>query len=99
MMASSNEHLDVVRLLLERGANVRLRNRNGESALNLAADTENDDVINMLKRAGAKADVKKVEKPIIVDDEEDEDEEISGGTDLEGIESDDVEPDDLEIDD
>ena len=49
-----NNHIDTVRLLLVRGANVNAKNNNGDTALDIANENGDEEVIQMLKAAGAK---------------------------------------------
>jgi ankyrin repeat protein len=45
MIASANGHTEVVKVLLERGANTELRNQSGKSAADVAANDEIRDLI------------------------------------------------------
>jgi hypothetical protein len=53
MGASRLGRADVVSLLLAHGADVNLRNANGETALKLAADSRHTAVVELLTKAGA----------------------------------------------
>jgi ankyrin repeat protein len=53
MMASREGHLSMVLLLLEHGADINVRNLDGQSALALARDRERKDIVSVLSRAGA----------------------------------------------
>jgi ankyrin repeat protein len=52
--ASRFGHDDVVRVLIERGANLNAKNKEGQTALMLAVKNGHDDVVRRLKEAGAK---------------------------------------------
>jgi ankyrin repeat protein len=52
--ASRFGHDDVVRVLVERGADLKVKNKEGQTALMLAARNGHDDVVRILKEAGAK---------------------------------------------
>ncbi|MDZ7694726.1 MAG: ankyrin repeat domain-containing protein, partial [Balneolaceae bacterium] len=56
MQAAREGHSLVVKYLLEEGANVKLRDRNGETALSIALDNDQKEIANQLKRAGALSD-------------------------------------------
>jgi ankyrin repeat protein len=47
-------HDDVVRALIERGADLKPKNKEGQTALMLAVKNGHDDVVKILKEAGAK---------------------------------------------
>ena len=49
MHASSSNKIDVVRLLIEKGANKNEKNNKGKSALNYASDKNNNEIIDLLK--------------------------------------------------
>jgi len=53
-MASYNEALEVVRLLLEYGADVEAKNSRGETALQEATEKGHDEVVKLLREHGAK---------------------------------------------
>ena len=59
MKASINDHLEIVKLLLNFGANPRIRTANGESSLTLACMQENKDIVERL--IIAKGDVNEVD--------------------------------------
>jgi ankyrin repeat protein len=48
MMAASMGRVEVVSLLLKRGANRQLRDKAGHTALERARDTENEEVVKLL---------------------------------------------------
>jgi serine/threonine-protein phosphatase 6 regulatory ankyrin repeat subunit B len=48
-----NNH-DVVKLLLQKGAAVNVRNNLGKTALIIASERNNDEVVEVLKAAGAR---------------------------------------------
>jgi len=54
LQAVFNKHADVVRLLIERGADVNVRDREGDSALSYAVQSHQMEVVRMLKAAGAR---------------------------------------------
>ena len=47
-------HDDVTRVLIERGADLKAKNKEGQTALMLAVKNGHDDVVRILKEAGAK---------------------------------------------
>jgi ankyrin repeat protein len=60
MKASINNHLEIVKMLLNFGANPRIRTKNGESALTLACMQENLQIVEKL--IVAKADVNEIDE-------------------------------------
>ena len=54
MFASSNEKPDLVKYLISKEADVNLKAKDGATALSLAQKEKNDDIIKLLKAAGAK---------------------------------------------
>eukprot|EP00281_Chroomonas_sp_CCMP1168_P021765 CAMPEP_0206221394 /NCGR_PEP_ID=MMETSP0047_2-20121206/5390_1 /ASSEMBLY_ACC=CAM_ASM_000192 /TAXON_ID=195065 /ORGANISM="Chroomonas mesostigmatica_cf, Strain CCMP1168" /LENGTH=351 /DNA_ID=CAMNT_0053644123 /DNA_START=107 /DNA_END=1163 /DNA_ORIENTATION=- len=58
MMAAKSGQTDVVRFLLEKGANVNLRNNEENTALMLAADGGHTDIVRSLLENGAQVDMK-----------------------------------------
>jgi ankyrin repeat protein len=52
--ASINGALEVVRLLLEHGADVEAKDNDGETALQVAAYKGHDEVVELLREHGAK---------------------------------------------
>ena len=54
MWASVNGHLDVVRYLICNGADVNIKNNNGETALDLAEKNGCEEVAEFLRIAGAR---------------------------------------------
>ena len=88
MHAAREGHAAIVIYLLESGADVKLKDKNGDTALNIANDNDNLDVVTILKRAGAKAELKKVVQPPVDDDDDDDDDigEIDvGGDDVDDL--------------
>lgn len=59
MKASINNHVEIVKLLLNFGANPRIRTKNGESSLTLACMQENKQIVEKL--IIAKADVNEID--------------------------------------
>ena len=53
MYASENNHIDIVRLLKEAGADVSHQNKSGWTALKLASENNHIEVVRLLKEAGA----------------------------------------------
>ena len=47
--ASRNGHLEIVKLLLESGANVNKKDKNGQTALDLVSSRNKLEVVNLLK--------------------------------------------------
>ena len=96
MLAAREGHSSVVKFLLDSGSNVRLKDKNGDSALNIALDNDNPDIVMQLRRAGAKAQIKK-SSPVqgVEEDEEEEDD----STDMDDLISDEDIPDDVDLDD
>lgn len=52
MAAAKGGNLEIVRFLLERGADVNARNEYGKTALRLAALDHRDDVVDYLQQCG-----------------------------------------------
>ncbi|CAI8340086.1 MAG: Uncharacterised protein [Rhodothermaeota bacterium MED-G12] len=98
MLASKMGFEDIVTHLLSQGANVYLRDRNGDTALTIANENEQVEVALLLRRAGAKNE-NKVKKrtvsppPIDVDDDD-----VDDSTDVEDLISDDTAPDEVDLD-
>ena len=100
MVAAKVGDLDVVNYLIEKGANVYLRDRNGDTAIMIANENDQTDVALVLRRAGAKNETKpkKVKTaPAPVDDDEDDD--VDDSADVDELISDDPAPDDISPDD
>ena len=95
MLAAREGHSSIVKLLLESGANVRLRDRNGDTALNIAIDNDNPDIVMQLRRAGAKAQTRKKVSPVETDDDDDDD--SSSSVDELITDDSDLPPDDVEM--
>ena len=53
--ASRNGHKDVVRFLLQAGANVNQANKNGSTPLNIASENGHTEMVGLLLQAGADA--------------------------------------------
>ncbi len=54
MIASSKGYSDIVELLLNAGAKVNAKDKDGNTALVWALAKGHDDVVNLLQQAGAK---------------------------------------------
>ena len=54
MTASQSGHIDAVRLLLEKGADVNAVDERGETALNRAKSYKHTEIVKLLRAAGAK---------------------------------------------
>ena len=90
---------DVVKYLIEEGANVKLRDKNGDTAMIIAMDNDQDDIALILKRAGAKPETKpKKEVAPITDDDEDDDD-LDDTPDVDDLVDEDEAPDDVDLDD
>lgn len=55
MRAARRAHVDLVRLLLDRGAEINFANENGATALWIAACNDREEVVSLLLRSGADA--------------------------------------------
>ena len=99
MLASKMGFEDIVAYLLSQGANVYLRDRNGDTALTIANENEQVEVALLLRRAGAKnenkAKKRTVTPPPIDDDDEDE---VDDSTDVDDLISDETAPDEVDLD-
>ena len=60
MLAASYNRTDVVRCLLEKGANVNKQDRDGLTALHEASFQNHTDVIKILVQHGARTDIKNI---------------------------------------
>lgn len=54
MMAARNQRPDIVRFLAENGADVNASAANGKTALSLANEEEDKEMVNLLEQLGAK---------------------------------------------
>jgi len=54
MMAAQNGHTEVVEALLGKGANVNAKDNDGATALMAAVHKGHTDIVQLLKKAGAK---------------------------------------------
>ena len=54
MIAAQNGHTEIVKYLLKKGANVNLRDNDGETALGAAKGKGYTDIVQLLEKAGAK---------------------------------------------
>jgi hypothetical protein len=99
MVAAKNGHGEVVKYLISEGANVYLRDKNGDTAMMIANENEQEDIALILKRAGAinETKPKKEKAPPVVD--EDDDDDLDDTPDVEDLVSDDNAPDDIDLDD
>jgi ankyrin repeat protein len=96
MLAAREGHTSVVKYLIDAGINVKLRDKNGDTALDIANDNDNPDIVMLLKRAGVKVQAKKKPPVAVIDDEDDDDlADVESMIDEEG----DVPPDDVDLDD
>ena len=50
----SDGHADVVKVLLDKGADINLKTTTGQTALAVAKEKKNTDVVQLLEKAGAK---------------------------------------------
>ena len=86
--------------IIENGANVRLKDKNGDTALNIADDNENTDIAVRLKRAGAKAELKKAPPVTTIEDDDDTDlGDDDSDTDVEDLIGDDDFDEEIDLDD
>ena len=104
MTAAKNGHLDVVKFLMERGTNLFLKDKNGDTAIIIATENDHAEIATMLKQAGAKyiAKPKKEKKTQPAEEiEDDEDLELIDTPDVEDLpaDEDDEEFDELEDED
>lgn len=56
--ASAAGHIQIVQLLIERGADVNLANSHGETALHAAKTAGHNDIARILLKAGAKSQIR-----------------------------------------
>ena len=54
LTASESVCIEVVKLLLVKGADINVKNRKGETALMIAKDKGYKEIVGMLEKAGAK---------------------------------------------
>ncbi|ELV06605.1 ankyrin repeat-containing protein [Brachyspira hampsonii 30599] len=54
MKASENGHINVVRLLIDAGAKVNLKDRKDKTALTYASEEKHKNIVSLLKAAGGK---------------------------------------------
>ena len=54
MFASQNGHTKTVKMLLEAKADVNVANKDGDTALSIARQQGNKEIVQLLKSAGAK---------------------------------------------
>ncbi|MFD2531656.1 ankyrin repeat domain-containing protein [Gracilimonas halophila] len=97
MLAAKGGNTDVVKYLIENGANVKLRDKNGDTAMMIAMDNDQDDIALILRRAGAKAEVKPKKDTASVAEDEDEDD-IGDTPDVDDLVDEDEAPDDVDLD-
>jgi len=102
MLAAKNGHHEVVKFLISSGADVKLRDKNGDTAMMIATENEQEDIAILLRRAGAvteKKPEKKKPAPIDIEDvDDDEDDDLIDDSDVDDLISDDDSPDDVELD-
>lgn len=88
-----------MKYLLEHGADVRLREKNGETALSIALDNDQLDIVGQLRRAGATMAAKKKTTSSVGDeDNEEEETEASTPNDFEDLLDEEDIPDDVDLD-
>ena len=93
MLASKMGFEDIVTYLLSQGANVYLRDRNGDTALTIADENEQVEAALLLRRAGAKSEKrvkKRTVRPSSIDDDA-----VDDSTDVDELISDDTAPDEV----
>jgi ankyrin repeat protein len=98
MLASKMGFEDIVTYLLSQGANVYLRDRNGDTALTIANENEQVEVALLLRRAGAKSENKVKKRTVSPPPIDDDDDEVDDSTDVEDLISDDTAPDEVDLD-
>jgi ankyrin repeat protein len=102
MLAAKNGHHEVVKFLISAGANVKLRDKNDDTAMMIATENDQEDIAILLKRAGAIPE-KKPEKekpaPIEAEDIDDDDDDLIDDSDVDDLVSDEDAPDEIELDD
>jgi ankyrin repeat protein len=54
MMAVRSGSLPLVQLLLAKGVEINAKNRTNQTALSIAEDADNTEIVELLKRAGAR---------------------------------------------
>ena len=54
MWASQGGHIDIVKLLIESGANMNIKDKYGETALIIAYKHDRQKIVDLLKNYGAK---------------------------------------------
>ncbi|MBO7605066.1 MAG: ankyrin repeat domain-containing protein, partial [Elusimicrobiaceae bacterium] len=54
ILAVYGENIEKIQLLLSAGADVNIKNRNGETILMTAIEKNNTEIVELLKSAGAK---------------------------------------------
>jgi len=81
MMAARDGRQEVVECLLAHGANPKLKNKDDDSALSLAIENDEDDVADILRKAGVDYSKPKPKSPLPPSDDDDDDEE-SGDDDI-----------------
>ena len=65
MIATENHWYDIVQYLLEKGANVYTRNKNGETAWSIALSMENNNIVDLL--LSIRAEVREQDKFSLID--------------------------------
>lgn len=101
MLSAKNGHTNVVKFLLDQGANLTLKDRNGDTAMTIATENDQADIAMILQRAGANyvAKPEKEKKTEPIDDEEDEEVVLDDTPDVDDLVADeDDAPDQIEDD-
>lgn len=74
MMAACEGHLDAIKVLIRHGANIKMQNKQNETALNLAESKKHQQIVNYLKTKLELQTANESETICISSDEDDDDE-------------------------